>query len=1147
MKFRTLKKCVGVWLAASIVGGITFTAPMADEISTQDTITFSYEDPIGEPPQGTPGTWSRTTMSNYPYGGTNNMQHQGEAPDADYAITTEMGAMQSGRAIISKVTSNVNLFQTFTDQPDTLTLTGQHNNVYHISWNQYLSEKEEGHTAKTINRGPQIRISTTNTAGDDTLFAGFFSTENSTNREFYPAIAYVSDVKASGTQPLEKGKWYHCDFYLYANCTSSAGQPTVLGQDSFVFTCYEYGGDGTDMQTVVLDNSGGAGHTSGYRNLGFYEYMIAQPDEQNFHGLADLNITKYTVATGEACSSENLADVAEINELKAAADSFKPVFAGEAAAEKPLNAPNAFEVTQAGDIPMTAPEGTTLTWSSNNTSVISFDNGTPVVTEPMADTYLCLTATLTDENGYSVEKSFPVMVAKGETNGTVTETIGYNDEIGSIPNGWKMTEANYPEGGKTFDTSYSITQRMPLMESGRAIVTGTQGRDNLRLYRWMDNPIRITEGNNNIYRVSWNQYLSPNSQPHTANTPNRGPQIRICSENDSDRIFAGFFNNADGFVPGLGFADSEYTYGDTVLETGKWYHCDLYIYANTAPDAENDSAHDSLVLRCYEYGGDEADAQEISLSPEKISTSQNGYRFFMLYDYNLSSTADRYGYHGFSDIKITTYPVEEDDTESINKINSLKNAVDSFSPGFGGSTSNDTALPSSFIVSKDSDIPTHNLPAGISEIVWRSSNTDVIEFDECGANPVIKDVSVDTNLCLTAVLKDENGYTAEKSFPVTVKAQSNAVAKADFSGYEAGTTVSGITGGNGWSGGFTLPEKTGDTEYDERIDNLANSELETNEYGTFLKVTSAGSDTDTELVRELDNPLNLETDATYYLKWRAKFGGGSAAWEYQKFIFKGAEFGVRDNEFSLTTITDASSNVALMPLRTPNGVKTDIAVSMEKDTYYDYVVRIDASRAGQDRVRVKYYKAGEPEPAEYAADYSSYIDGVISAIGFDNAHNAEFVNYFGGVDIDSVTTSDAAVFEQLETRVNEAATMDEANNIIAQAPIDGAWKASLQAMASGKSRTGIAYGDSTLEDSDNTKVFSVSNITNNSGETVKVAAIVAVYDTDGRLIRADLSDADIENGTVCDGLTASAEFEEGNIVKTFIWEMNTLQPIDKSV
>ena len=153
MKRIVLKKWISIVLTIIIVTGIAAISTFAEErAAVQNTIRFSYNDPLGEPPIGTPGKWSRSLTSQqvYPYGGFGNTDHPGTAPDSSYALTTEMGEMQSGRAIISRITGNMNMFQTFTQEADTLTLTGQQNNVYHISWNQYLSEKEEGHTASTI-------------------------------------------------------------------------------------------------------------------------------------------------------------------------------------------------------------------------------------------------------------------------------------------------------------------------------------------------------------------------------------------------------------------------------------------------------------------------------------------------------------------------------------------------------------------------------------------------------------------------------------------------------------------------------------------------------------------------------------------------------------------------------------------------------------------------------------------------------------------------------------------------------------------------------------------------------------------------------------------------------------------------------------
>ena len=71
--------------------------------------------------------------------------------------------------------------------------------------------------------------------------------------------------------------------------------------------------------------------------------------------------------------------------------------------------------------------------------------------------------------------------------------------------------------------------------------------------------------------------------------------------------------------------------------------------------------------------------------------------------------------------------------------------------------------------------------------------------------------------------------------------------------------------------------------------------------------------------------------------------------------------------------------------------------------------------------------------------------------------------------------------------------------------------------------------------------FTVSNIKNYSGKTVRIAAIIAAYDSNGSLTELQLDAFTMENNTTKDQLSASLEGEAYSI-KVFVWDLNTLTP-----
>ena len=682
-------------------------------------------------------------------------------------------------------------------------------------------------------------------------------------------------------------------------------------------------------------------------------------------------------------------------------------------------------------------------------------------------------------------------------------------EAGAL-DGWLSTISDYAVSGTELESSYAIAKNMPQMESGAAAVTGTGNGKLFRIYRQPSTEIKLQESND-IYYISWNQYLSPSDQPHTAYTPNRGPQIRLFQKgeiNQGQYIYAGLFNAASPagvFVPGIearNDSSKSNVTGEKALETGKWYHCDLIINVNV------DSGKDRLTLRVYEYGGDGGDAQEITVE----SPNSGSYPYLMLYTYDLKSTAAETDFHGFSDLKITTYSTEKN-AERIAAVGNLISAANSFNPVFGGTYIGSSTVPSSFAVTGLSDIPA-DLPEGIQKIKWSSTNESVISIDECGMPSAVVIPENDTTLCLTAALTDISGYTFDKSFPITVPSTSSTFTAAG--------------------------------------ENMIN-----NEYGAFEAI-SKGADA----TRTLNTPIDLDSGATYYIKWRSMLNS-EGKYLYEKIIFDGAISGVNSSEMSVTTMVSGTSDYGQLVLKTPkSGVETGYrftsADRLQFKRYYDYVLRIDtAEKDSDDKISLKVYPAGMADKSIWQLkNQPIQLNGIIETLTL--SVTSDNPSYVSGITVDKITGADAAKYENAELELAAAESDADVQNVLLNAPaLGGAWSSSLVDMAAAKkafvidliefSQNGIARAALAKDPTGTTAAVTVRN---NLNEARRCRVIAAAYNKNGTLGNVSISEAE--------GLAANtaSEFifdtigatEETAMIKLFFFDtVQDIAPLREAV
>lgn len=95
-------------------------------------------------------------------------------------------------------------------------------------------------------------------------------------------------------------------------------------------------------------------------------------------------------------------------------------------------------------------------------------------------------------------------------------------------------------------------------------------------------------------------------------------------------------------------------------------------------------------------------------------------------------------------------------------------------------------------------------------------------------------------------------------------------------------------------------------------------------------------------------------------------------------------------------------------------------------------------------------------------------------------------------------------------------------------------------------RNDITYKTSELSDDGDKKVVTISGIDNATDKDINVAVMVATYDAEGRLVSVGMEKVKVNANTKHDGdVSARAVFTAGNSVKYFVWDIDTLKPIEK--
>lgn len=95
-------------------------------------------------------------------------------------------------------------------------------------------------------------------------------------------------------------------------------------------------------------------------------------------------------------------------------------------------------------------------------------------------------------------------------------------------------------------------------------------------------------------------------------------------------------------------------------------------------------------------------------------------------------------------------------------------------------------------------------------------------------------------------------------------------------------------------------------------------------------------------------------------------------------------------------------------------------------------------------------------------------------------------------------------------------------------------------------RNDITYKTFDLSDDGDKKVVTISGIDNATDKDINVAVIVATYDAEGRLVSVGMEKVKVNANTKHDGnVSARAVFTAGNSVKYFVWDIDTLKPIEK--
>lgn len=713
-----------------------------------------------------------------------------------------------------------------------------------------------------------------------------------------------------------------------------------------------------------------------------------------------------------------------------------------------------------------------------------------------------------------------------------TDKYMYSDAVDTVPSGWLKTDNGNPTGGSEPAATYVKMRSIPQMESGKAAVTGSEWGKKLNLYKNLENTINLT-GSHNVYHISWNEYLSPNDQAY-ADSVDRGPQLRFGLEGTpATMIRAGIMNSSDGsWVPGLRIQDQWcYAAGTKALQTGRWYHMELCIAVNTSVDK------DTYTLKCYEYGTDGNDAETLKLEPAAERYVNAQYTSIMTYTYDLTSVdVAGTGFHGFSDIKMTTYKIGSSDMDTQTKIIGLIDLADEFTPAFGGvNTLTDTsASPATFNVKSADDINNIEAPSGMN-LSWKSSDESAILFDECGREATIK-ASSDKNLCLTAVLTSQDGgYVTEKSFPVTVIVPSVSVTQADLASYADGTKISATGAQHGWAGGYTA------------ADGFEDGEIIKNAYGSYIPITKVEEDV-SELTRTLETPLDMDSDAVYYIRWSNELNETSQ-WSYNKLLFNGD---AADKEFSVTSILTAENDPELV-VKTPGGSRYTLP-DLKLRRFYNYVMRIDTSSGGKDSIKIKAYPAGMAEPSEWDAEYEENLSDNINSLSWDIGKGAAATSYIGDVIIDRISKADAATFEDLEKNVNSADSEKSAQAIAQNAPIDGAWKMSLLEMAKAKkellvedvsfTRDGISDGVITAGD-----VVPSLKLKNNTSADMTCTVIAGVYNSNGILTNTVISPVNsIKAGNSSEFTFDTVKAVEGTYIKLYCLDsLNTILPLRNAI
>lgn len=475
MKTKTWKKVLtsiisfvmlaGIMSAAAPVSAAAYVTVMLDEADVLRDLE------LGADPNK--GGWYKTAASL-----SNTLTLTDTVPKA---AVEAMPSVKSGKIYgnASSGQAGIQMYKLFADQSNNATKINLTANVnYHLSWKQYLPKSQSYNG--TWGRGSYLAITRGyGTNVYESIRIGFVDEflENSTctTSDYYPAILYCSGASTTSAanakntvyaaEPAEQGVLYVCDAYI----TGAAS-----GNDKVEFVCYPYGSSEEYAQTVTAEFES----KNTFSALKFHNYGSAGDTE----GITDLKLEKMTGGNWDT--------------LRPIAAAFNPDFS---AASTQADFDKLCAYTPVGN--------ETLTWQSNNESVIKIEDNRPVLLS--ADAQACLTAVFTLD-GVSIEKSFPIEV---KTDSCVI----LSDDLSNIPAGTSLEALGAEEekgwsGGYTAE--YGVLSESKVVDTpyGKMINLKSVKQDDTKTTTQMQYERPLASGldmdSDRTYYITWNQRMS---------------------------------------------------------------------------------------------------------------------------------------------------------------------------------------------------------------------------------------------------------------------------------------------------------------------------------------------------------------------------------------------------------------------------------------------------------------------------------------------------------------------------------------------------------------------------------------------------------------------------------------------------------------